>query len=64
MQYLCTGTYNPSTESGIHWNDPEIGIEWPDIGGAPILSPKDADAQSLSEWLARPESDHFAWEQR
>lgn len=29
IQYKCTGIYNKSRESGILWNDPEIGIESP-----------------------------------
>lgn len=58
IEYLCTATYNPSTESGIRWNDPEVGVQWP-VTGEPILSPKDANAQSLREWLQRPESDLF-----
>src|ERR1700733_1819955 len=29
IQYKCTGLYNGKAESGILWNDPAIGIEWP-----------------------------------
>ena len=54
IQYKCTGIYNPRGESGIRWNDPVIGIEWPISN--PTLSVKDAKAQSLAEWLKRPES--------
>jgi dTDP-4-dehydrorhamnose 3,5-epimerase len=57
IQYKCTGIYNNKAESGILWNDPEIGIEWP--VNEPILSGKDAKAQTLSEWLNGPESDNF-----
>lgn len=59
IQYKCTGIYSAAGESGILWNDPQIGLEWPDA--EPILSPKDAEAQTLAEWLARPESDHFTY---
>jgi dTDP-4-dehydrorhamnose 3,5-epimerase len=59
LQYKCTGVYNPKAESGIRWDDPAIGIEWPVTD--PILSPKDAKAQSLQEWLHSPESDHFRY---
>lgn len=52
--YKCTAPYNPKGESAIRWNDPRIGIAWP--LARPILSPKDAAAASLSDWLARPES--------
>ena len=58
IEYMCTATYSPSGESGILWNDPQIGIEWPLIG-QPILSHKDAHAQSLCQWRARPESAAF-----
>jgi len=59
IEYLTTGTYNKVTESGIRWNDPAIGIEWP--VREPILSAKDEAAQTLAEWLARPESATFAY---
>jgi len=59
LQYKCTGIYNPKGESGIRWNDPAIGITWP--VESPILSAKDQNAQLLSDWLARPESDHFTY---
>jgi dTDP-4-dehydrorhamnose 3,5-epimerase len=59
IEYLCTGTFNGVNESGIRWNDPEIGIEWG--VDEPILSERDTKAQTLREWLARPESDQFAY---
>ena len=57
LQYLCTGIYNSKGESGILWNDPEIGIKWP--VEEPILSDKDKTAQSLSQWLEKAESRNF-----
>ena len=39
--YKCTDFYYPEDEDGIIWNDPDIGIEWPDIGMEYILSDKD-----------------------
>ena len=42
--YKATSYYAPSHERSILWNDPDIGIEWPDIGLVPTLSPKDAQA--------------------
>ena len=59
IEYFTTGTYGPHAESGIAWNDPDIGIEWPIK--EPILSGKDAVAQSLADWLARPEAQHFRY---
>lgn len=59
VQYKCTGIYNPKAESGIRWNDPAIGIRWP--VAEPLLSNKDANARTLAEWLASPESGHFLY---
>ena len=57
IQYKCTGLYNSRGESGIRWNDPRIGIEWP--VREPSLSAKDEKAQTLEGWLAKPESRNF-----
>jgi dTDP-4-dehydrorhamnose 3,5-epimerase len=59
IQYKCTGLYNNKGESGILWNDPTIGIEWPISAIQAELSEKDKKAQTLAQWLARPESDYF-----
>ena len=60
IQYKCTGIYNNKCESGILWNDPEIGIRWPNNN--PSLSQKDQNAQTLAQWLERPESDNYKYE--
>jgi dTDP-4-dehydrorhamnose 3,5-epimerase len=59
IQYKCTGIYNSRSESGIRWDDPEIGIEWPiqDV----LLSEKDQNAQTLAQWLSRPEAANFSF---
>ena len=31
--YKCTDFYHPGDEGGLAWNDPEIGIEWPELIG-------------------------------
>jgi dTDP-4-dehydrorhamnose 3,5-epimerase len=59
IQYLCTGVYNPQGESGIRWNDPDVGLEWP--VKEPILSSKDENAQLLSDWLKTENSDNFTY---
>ncbi len=59
VQYMTTGQYNGSCESGILWNDPEIGIEWPVAN--PILSERDTNAQTLAEWLDHPDSNNFLY---
>lgn len=40
LLYKCTNEYNPQTDAGIRWNDPDIGIKWPVSN--PIISEKDA----------------------
>ena len=59
IQYMCTGIYNSKGESGILWNDPDIGIQWPVAN--PVLSEKDVRARPLSLWLASAESEHFTF---
>jgi dTDP-4-dehydrorhamnose 3,5-epimerase len=49
--YLCSTPYSPGREHGIHPLDPDVGITWPDRGGA-ILSDKDAAAPGLQQALA------------
>jgi dTDP-4-dehydrorhamnose 3,5-epimerase len=39
--YKCTGFYCPEDEGGIIWNDPAVGVAWPDLGIDYILSEKD-----------------------
>ena len=46
--YKCDDVYHPEDEGGIMWNDPAIGIEWPDVGEI-ILSEKDKVHPSLAE---------------
>ncbi len=31
--YKCTDFYHPGDEGGLAWNDPSIGIEWPELIG-------------------------------
>lgn len=31
--YKCDDFYHPDDEGGIAWNDPEIGVVWPEISG-------------------------------
>jgi dTDP-4-dehydrorhamnose 3,5-epimerase len=57
--YECTSEHGPGREGGIRWNDPALGIRWPDI--PPIVSEKDQAAPTLAEWLADPHSRHFTY---
>lgn len=45
--YKCTDIYTAGDEYGIAWDDPDIGIEWPQLDY--LLSGKDLDNPRLSE---------------
>jgi dTDP-4-dehydrorhamnose 3,5-epimerase len=45
--YKTTDLYDKSSERSVRWDDPEIGIAWP-LDAAPLLSPKDASAPTLT----------------
>lgn len=47
VMYKCDAYYDPSSELGIRYDDPEVGIEWPDIELVP--SERDANAPLLAE---------------
>jgi dTDP-4-dehydrorhamnose 3,5-epimerase len=47
--YKTTDYYAPAHERCVVWNDSTIGIEWPDIGMAPMLSAKDQAGVSLNQ---------------
>ncbi len=59
IQYLCTGNYNGKGESGVKWDDADIGVKWPVEPGKHVVSEKDDTAQSFKAWLARPEAQLF-----
>ena len=47
--YKCTDIYDPESDGGIRFDDPDIGIQWPDIGEKPQLSEKDGALPGLKE---------------
>jgi dTDP-4-dehydrorhamnose 3,5-epimerase len=47
--YKCTALYDPVSDRGIRFDDPAIGIAWPDTGVTPQLSGKDAVAPLLAD---------------
>lgn len=50
FNYKCTDYYAPEYDSGLLWNDEEVGIEWPLDGIDEILlSEKDKVQKKLSE---------------
>lgn len=50
VTYLVSSVYDPETEAGIRWDDPEVGVEWP--VKEPLLSQRDIDAPTLGEIAA------------
>ncbi len=46
--YKCTNYYDAETESGIRFDDPDVGIEWPDDIEL-LYSQRDRDAQRLAD---------------
>jgi len=47
VAYLCSSTYRPGHEHGVHPMDPDLGITWP--AARPELSTKDSGAPTLAE---------------
>jgi len=48
FSYKCTEVYNKSSEGGIYWNDPQLGIPW-NIDD-PLLSEKDKLNPSFADF--------------
>jgi len=68
--YKCDDFYHPNDEGGMAWNDPEIGIEWPEVtgsynGSASAFGYTLADGTSLNlsdkdqKWLGIKDTFHF-----
>ena len=47
VAYQVSSYYDPATESGIAWNDPDVGIDWQVAD--PLLSERDKQAPTLAE---------------
>ncbi|MBP3760135.1 MAG: dTDP-4-dehydrorhamnose 3,5-epimerase [Ruminococcus sp.] len=54
--YKCDDFWHPNDEGGLAWNDPEIGIEWPEITGN-YNGTASAEGYSLSDTTALNLSD-------
>jgi dTDP-4-dehydrorhamnose 3,5-epimerase len=48
--YQVSSLYDPATEAGFAWDDPEVGIDWQ--VAEPLLSERDKTAPSLAEIAA------------
>lgn len=47
VSYLVSSIYDPATEAGIAWDDPDVGVEW--RVEEPLLSERDKSAPKLAE---------------
>jgi dTDP-4-dehydrorhamnose 3,5-epimerase len=47
VSYKATAEYHPELDSGLRWDDPTLGIEWP--LSDPVLSQKDEGLPFLAE---------------
>jgi dTDP-4-dehydrorhamnose 3,5-epimerase len=50
FSYKCSDFYHKDSEDAIVWDDPDIGIKWPNI--SPILSEKDKNAKKFSSFVS------------
>jgi dTDP-4-dehydrorhamnose 3,5-epimerase len=50
VHYKLSSPYDPATEAGIAWDDPELGVEWPLTD--PQTSERDRAAPKLAEIAA------------
>ena len=50
MLYQCDGAYDKETDTGIRFDDPQIGIEWPIDVSMAIHSERDLKLMSLEEY--------------
>ena len=49
LQYLVTKKWDKSLERCINWNDKNLGIDWPVLDFAPLVSEKDSKGLGLHE---------------
>ena len=47
VAYQVSSLFDPATEAGIAWNDPEVGVDWQ--VSEPLLSERDKKAPKLAE---------------
>jgi dTDP-4-dehydrorhamnose 3,5-epimerase len=47
VTYLLSSDYDPLTETGIAWDDPDVGVDWQ--VDEPLLSERDKSAPRLAE---------------
>jgi dTDP-4-dehydrorhamnose 3,5-epimerase len=57
LYYLVTNEFDGSDELGFAWDDPAVGVPWPQVpgtpAGRPILSDRDQTNPALAELVVR-----------
>ena len=58
--YKVDRYYNPFAEGGIRWDDPDLGIDWPNLDVRPVVSSKDRALPTFADWQSSeaPGLDH------
>ena len=54
MLYQCDGRYDKATDTGIRFDDPELGIEWPIPEDVAVHSTRDLGLMSFAEYMKAP----------
>lgn len=49
ITYRVTKYYTPEDDEGVAWNDPHIGIDWPDVADPDTLSSKDRGLRAFAD---------------
>ena len=49
ISYRVTSYYSPENDKGVAWDDPEIGIQWPEFADPGTLSAKDRKQPRLAD---------------
>jgi dTDP-4-dehydrorhamnose 3,5-epimerase len=49
ISYRVTSYYSPENDKGVAWDDPEIGVDWPDVADPESLSAKDRAQPRLDD---------------
>lgn len=54
FSYLCGDRYDPDSDGGVRWNDPQLAVQWPlERVDKLIVSEKDAALPTLADFVAQ-----------
>lgn len=49
ISYRVSSYYSPENDKGVAWDDPDIGVSWPEFADSDTLSGKDRTQPSLAD---------------